>query len=95
MPLKYAAYRTARASGPIFPDRIYIESTNHCDLKCIMCPTGLGVIARPKGYMDMGLYRRRSPARAAIVRSSFYTRVQDSDRSCHRASGVHGVPVTA
>ena len=58
MPLKYAAYRRGAASGPIFPDRIYIESTNHCNLKCIMCPTGLGVIARPKGYMDMGLYRR-------------------------------------
>jgi MoaA/NifB/PqqE/SkfB family radical SAM enzyme len=58
MPLKYAAYRTGRSSGPIFPDRVYIESTNHCNLKCIMCPTGLGVIARPKGYMDMALYRR-------------------------------------
>ena len=58
MPIKYAAYRTGRASAPIFPDRVYLESTNHCNLKCIMCPTGLGVIERPKGYMDMGLYRR-------------------------------------
>jgi pyruvate-formate lyase-activating enzyme len=58
MPLKYAAYRRGATSGPIYPDRIYIESTNHCNLKCIMCPTGLGVIARPKGYMDMGLYRQ-------------------------------------
>jgi MoaA/NifB/PqqE/SkfB family radical SAM enzyme len=58
MPLKYAAYRRGSLGGPIFPDRIYIESTNHCNLKCIMCPTGIGVIERPKGYMDMGLYRR-------------------------------------
>ena len=57
MPLKYAAYELARPSGPIFPDRVYIESTNHCNLKCIMCPTGLGVVTRPKGYMDMDLYR--------------------------------------
>ena len=58
MPVKFAAYRTARSSAPIFPDRVYIESTNHCNLKCIMCPTGLGVIARPKGYMEMSLYRQ-------------------------------------
>jgi MoaA/NifB/PqqE/SkfB family radical SAM enzyme len=58
MPIKYAAYRRARLAGPIFPDRIYVESTNHCNLKCVMCPTGLGVIERPKGYMDMSLYRR-------------------------------------
>src|SRR5689334_12818847 len=58
MPVKFAAYRAARSSAPIFPDRVYIESTNHCNLKCIMCPTGLGVIARPKGYMEMSLYRQ-------------------------------------
>jgi len=58
MPLKYAAWRLGARRAPTFPDRVYIESTNHCNLKCIMCPTGLGVIRRPKGYMDMGLYRR-------------------------------------
>lgn len=57
MPVKYAAYRTAATKGTFFPDRVYIESTNYCNLKCIMCPTGIGVIKRPKGYMDMGLYR--------------------------------------
>src|SRR5262249_53964647 len=58
MPVKYATYATSRSAGPIYPDRIYVESTNHCNLKCIMCPTGLGVIRRPKGYMAMDLYRR-------------------------------------
>jgi wyosine [tRNA(Phe)-imidazoG37] synthetase (radical SAM superfamily) len=57
MPVKYAAYRLASGRAPIFPDRVYIESTNHCNLKCIMCPTGLGIVERPKGYMDMRLYR--------------------------------------
>src|SRR4029453_6522585 len=57
MPVKYTTYVTGRSAGPIFPDRVYIESTNHCNLKCIMCPTGLGVIQRPKGYMTMDLYR--------------------------------------
>src|SRR4029077_21085394 len=55
MPVKYATYATARSAGPIYPDRIYVESTNHCNLKCIMCPTGLGVIRRPEGYMAMDL----------------------------------------
>ena len=58
MPVKYRAYRRGQLAGSFFPDRVYIESTNHCNLRCIMCPTGLGVIQRPKGYMEMGLYRR-------------------------------------
>ncbi len=57
MPVKYTAYRAGAERGPFVPDRIYIESTNHCNLKCPMCPTGLGVIKRPKGYMAMDLYR--------------------------------------
>jgi pyruvate-formate lyase-activating enzyme len=58
MPLKYRAWRGGHTHGPIHPDRVYIESTNYCNLKCIMCPTGLGVVKRPKGYMDMDLYER-------------------------------------
>src|SRR5262245_20317435 len=58
MPVKYATYATGRSTGPIYPDRVYVESTNYCNLKCIMCPTGLGVVRRPKGYMAMDLYRR-------------------------------------
>ena len=57
MPVKWASYRLETLTAPTFPDRVYIESTNYCNLKCIMCPTGLGVIQRPKGYMDMRLYR--------------------------------------
>lgn len=57
MPVKYRAYRSGAEAGAFFPDRVYIESTNYCNLKCIMCPTGLGTIKRPKGYMTMSLYR--------------------------------------
>lgn len=57
MPVKYNAYRRGEDHGRFAPDRLYIESTNHCNLKCIMCPTGLGVMKRPKGYMAMDLYR--------------------------------------
>lgn len=57
MPLKYRAYSRGADHGRFVPDRLYIESTNYCNLKCVMCPTGLGVMKRPKGYMDMELYR--------------------------------------
>ena len=57
MPVKWASYQMETLAAPTYPDRVYIESTNYCNLKCIMCPTGLGVIQRPKGYMDMKLYR--------------------------------------
>jgi wyosine [tRNA(Phe)-imidazoG37] synthetase (radical SAM superfamily) len=57
MPVKWASYHTDALQDATYPDRVYIESTNYCNLKCIMCPTGLGIIQRPKGYMDMTLYR--------------------------------------
>ena len=58
LPVKWAAYEAGLTHGPFVPDRLYVESTNYCNLKCVMCPTGLGVIARPKGYMEMDLFRR-------------------------------------
>ncbi len=57
MPRKYLAWQNGWEKGNFFPNRVYIESTNHCNLKCVMCPTGLGIIQRPRGYMDIGLYR--------------------------------------
>ena len=57
MPLKYGVLRArARESAPTFPDRVYVESTNVCNLDCIMCPTGLHIDTRPKGYMEWDLY---------------------------------------
>ncbi len=56
MPVKWASYKMELEHAPTFPDRVYVESTNVCNLDCIMCPTGLHVDTRPKGYMDWGLY---------------------------------------
>ena len=56
MPLKYASYESASRSSPTFPDRVYVESTNVCNLDCIMCPTGLHIDTRPKGFMEWDLY---------------------------------------
>jgi MoaA/NifB/PqqE/SkfB family radical SAM enzyme len=41
-----------------FPDRMYLESTSICNLRCVMCPNGLGLLTRPKGYMDYALFTR-------------------------------------
>jgi pyruvate-formate lyase-activating enzyme len=75
MPVKWAAYEAGLTHGPFFPDRLYVESTNHCNLRCVMCPTGLGVIRRPKGYMDMALYRKIvdevAPTAPAVVLHSW------------------------
>lgn len=56
MPVKYLSYELELEHAPTFPDRIYVESTNVCNLDCIMCPTGLHIDTRPKGYMDWDLY---------------------------------------
>ena len=54
---KWLVYSLGSTRPPIYPDRLYIESTNHCNLSCIMCPTGLHLAKRKKGYMDMGLFK--------------------------------------
>jgi radical SAM protein with 4Fe4S-binding SPASM domain len=41
-----------------WPNRLYIEITNACNLDCIMCPTGLHMLGRPTGNMDEGLFRK-------------------------------------
>jgi radical SAM protein with 4Fe4S-binding SPASM domain len=40
------------------PPAISIELTNHCNLHCSECTTGSGLMTRPKGFMDTGLYKR-------------------------------------
>ncbi len=56
MPLKYASYELGLEKFPTFPDRVYVESTNVCNLDCIMCPTGLHIDTRPKGFMEWDLF---------------------------------------
>lgn len=56
-PIKWAAYESGRTSVVPPPDRMYIESTNICNLDCVMCPTGLKQVKRPKGYMDFDVFK--------------------------------------
>lgn len=55
--VKYTGYKLGWTNLPFYPDRMYLESTNACNLNCIMCPTGLGQMKRKRGYMDWDLYR--------------------------------------
>ena len=42
-----------------FPTQIFIETTNHCNLKCIMCPRGApDLMDRPLGHMDSALLEK-------------------------------------
>jgi len=40
-----------------FPPIVMIEPTNICNLKCPLCPSGNGTLKRPKGYMDLSLFK--------------------------------------
>lgn len=44
------------------PFSVIIEPTNHCNFKCVFCPTGDHELLKrfnvPRGYMEMGLYRK-------------------------------------
>lgn len=42
---------------PTFPEFLWIETTNACNLRCKMCPVSLGR-GRPTGRMDPALYAR-------------------------------------
>ncbi len=56
-PLKWLAYETGQTRSVPAPDRLYIESTNICNLSCIMCPTGRKEQVRKKGFMDFELFK--------------------------------------
>ena len=56
-PVKYVAYSMGQTRLVPPPDRLYIESTNICNLSCIMCPTGRKEQVRKKGYMDFDLFK--------------------------------------
>ena len=54
----YWNYRLARRTRlPYPPLRLWIESTNACNLRCVMCPTSLPA-APKRGFMDFALYAK-------------------------------------
>lgn len=41
-----------------YPPAIMIEPTNYCNLQCPLCPSGNGAMKRPRGYMELGLFKK-------------------------------------
>lgn len=58
---------------PYAPAEIFIEPTNYCNLKCIICPQSSG-IKREKGYMDFGLFKQAidKAARSGILKCTLH-----------------------
>ena len=48
--------RRAHVSG--MPAYYFIDPINICNLRCPLCPTGRGVLARPRGRMELSLLKR-------------------------------------
>lgn len=95
--VKWFFYEIGHTRPPIYPDRMYIESTNHCNLSCIMCPTGLGTAKRKKGYMDMALFRQIVDEMAPHVKATtlhiwgeplLHPQIIDMIAYCHKR-GLH------
>jgi radical SAM protein with 4Fe4S-binding SPASM domain len=40
------------------PINFQVEPTNYCNLECPVCACGAGLLTRPRGNMDLNLYRR-------------------------------------
>ena len=53
----FYAHNTGMVRLPYNPLAVSIEPTNHCNLKCIMCPTGTGKVLE-RGLMRMDVYQK-------------------------------------
>lgn len=47
-----------RPVNPGYPLAFAIEPTSICNLRCPECPTGANLLKRPRGLLDMALYRQ-------------------------------------
>ncbi len=69
-PVKWLAYESGQTRHVPPPDRMYIESTNICNLGCIMCPTGRKEITRTNGYMKWEVFKQIVDEMAPHVRAT-------------------------
>ncbi len=54
----YLSYRLGRQDNVPPPFRLWIEPTNRCNLKCVMCPTGMAPKGHVTGMMELDRYRK-------------------------------------
>jgi pyruvate-formate lyase-activating enzyme len=94
---KWLSYSTGRTYLHTYPDRMYLESTNSCNLQCVMCPNGLGLLTRTKGYMDYELFKQIVDEMAPHVQTTtlhiwgeplLHPRIYDMIAYCH-SRGLH------
>lgn len=52
------AYRGRTTSINYFPTEVWVELTNLCNLKCVMCPNGLDVGDHTRGFMTWDVFRK-------------------------------------
>jgi radical SAM protein with 4Fe4S-binding SPASM domain len=52
------AKRTGRTVDFGYPYTLTVEPTNHCNLRCTLCPTGQGLVGREKGYLSLAEFER-------------------------------------
>jgi len=50
-------YHSKRVYLSNLPTYFWLEPTNHCNLRCIMCPNGAGRVTIEKGYMPFEFYK--------------------------------------
>lgn len=50
-------YKAGATVLPYFPIRIWLETTNRCNLRCSVCPNAADTVSS-RGNMDLDLYRR-------------------------------------
>lgn len=55
---QWAKLRRDPTGGNAMPLVVSVEPTNACNMRCPMCPTGLGVLKRPKGVMDFDRFTK-------------------------------------
>ena len=67
---KWFSYSSGVTKLRTHPDRMYLESTNICNLQCVMCPNGLGQLTRSKGLLDYDLFRQIVDEMAPHVRAT-------------------------
>ena len=55
----YRKAKNGKTVGDVpLPSFVSYEPTNICNLSCEMCPSGKGMLKRPRGTADMELYRK-------------------------------------
>jgi MoaA/NifB/PqqE/SkfB family radical SAM enzyme len=63
-PIRRLLLAAGREESPVLPDIVQIESTNECNASCVFCPRD--EMHRPKGIMDMALFRKIADEVAAL-----------------------------